>query len=43
MVRFTLAVPGYRTQSVTLITTLLDPELYPGGELAAALRAALAH
>ncbi len=34
MVRFTLAVPGYRTQSVTLITTLLDPELFPAGELA---------
>lgn len=34
MVRFTLAVPGYRTQSVTLITTLLDPTLYPAAELA---------
>jgi hypothetical protein len=34
MVRFTLAVPGYRTQSVTLITTLLDPGLYPAAELA---------
>ncbi len=29
MVRFTLAVPGFRTQSVTLITTLLDPQRYP--------------
>jgi len=34
MVRFTLAVPGYRTKSVTLITTLLDPKLYPPAELA---------
>lgn len=34
MVRFTLTVPGYRTHSVTLITTLLDPELYPAAELA---------
>jgi hypothetical protein len=34
MVRFTLAIPGYRTQSVTLITTLLDPKLYPAAELA---------
>lgn len=34
MVRFTLAVPGYRTQSVILITTLLDPLLYPAAELA---------
>jgi len=34
MVRFTLAVPGYRTQSVTLITTLVDPVLYPAAELA---------
>jgi hypothetical protein len=34
MIRFTLAVPGYRTQSVTLITTLLDPVCYPAAELA---------
>ena len=34
MVRFTLQVPGYRTKSVTLITTLLDPKLYPAAELA---------
>jgi len=34
MVRFTLLVPGYRTKSVTLITTLLDPQLYPAAELA---------
>ena len=34
MVRFTLAIPGYRTQSVILVTTLLDPKLYPPAELA---------
>jgi len=34
MVRFTLEIPGYRTQSVTLITTLLDPKLFPAAELA---------
>jgi len=34
MVRFTLSVPGYRTRSVTLITTLLDAKLYPAAELA---------
>jgi hypothetical protein len=34
MVRFTLQRPGYRTKSVTLITTLLDPKLYPAAELA---------
>jgi hypothetical protein len=34
VVRFTLAVPGFRTQSVTLVTTLLDPVAYPAAELA---------
>lgn len=34
VVRFTLAVPGFRTQSVTLVTTLLDPLAYPAEELA---------
>jgi len=34
MVRFTLEIPGYRTKSVTLITTLLDPKLFPAAELA---------
>ena len=34
VVRFTLAVPGFRAQSVTLVTTLLDPMLYPAEELA---------
>jgi hypothetical protein len=34
MIRFTLEIPGYRTHSVTLITTLLDPKLFPAIELA---------
>jgi len=34
MVRFALQRPGYRTKSVTMITTLLDPERYPPAELA---------
>lgn len=34
VLRFRLEVPGYRTQSVTLVTTLLDPEKYPAQEVA---------
>ena len=34
VLRFTLAVPGFRAQSVTLVTTLLDPKAYPAEELA---------
>ena len=34
MVRFTLEIPGFRTHSVTLITTLLDPAEFPAAELA---------
>jgi hypothetical protein len=34
VVRFILAVPGFRAQSVTLVTTLLDPQAYPAEELA---------
>ena len=34
MVRFTLEIPGFRTHSVTLITTLLDPIEFPAAELA---------
>ncbi len=34
VLRFALAVPGFRTQSVTLVTTLLDPQAYPAEELA---------
>ena len=33
-VRFSLAVPGFRAHSVTLVTTLLDPMAYPAEELA---------
>jgi hypothetical protein len=32
--RFTIAMPGYRTKQVTLVTTLLDSERYPAEELA---------
>jgi hypothetical protein len=34
VVRFILEVPGFRAQSVTLVTTLLDPQAYPAEELA---------
>ena len=34
VLRFILEVPGFRAQSVTLVTTLLDPQAYPAEELA---------
>jgi len=34
VLRFSLQVPGFRVQSVTLVTTLLDPKEYPAEELA---------
>jgi hypothetical protein len=34
VLRFSLHVPGFRVRSVTLVTTLLDPEKYPAEELA---------
>jgi len=34
VVRFTLAAPGFRSRSVTLVTTLLDAQAYPAEELA---------
>ncbi|MGH7942746.1 MAG: transposase [Limisphaerales bacterium] len=34
LLRFSLHVPGFRVQSVILVTTLLDPEKYPAQELA---------
>jgi hypothetical protein len=34
VLRFNLHVPGFRVQSVTLVTTLLDPKEYPAEELA---------
>ncbi len=34
MVRFRLAIPGFRTRSVTLVTTLVDPVAYPAEALA---------
>jgi hypothetical protein len=34
VLRFSLCVPGFRVQSVTLVTTLLDAQKYPAQELA---------
>lgn len=34
VLRFSLQVPGFRVRSVTLVTTLLDPEKYPAEDLA---------
>ncbi len=34
VLRFSLHVPGFRVRSVTLVTTLLDPQQYPAEELA---------
>jgi hypothetical protein len=34
IVRYSLRRPGFRTRSVTLVTTLLDPERYPAEQLA---------
>ena len=34
VIRFRLEVPGFRVQSVTLVTTLLDAQAYPAQELA---------
>jgi hypothetical protein len=33
IVRFTALIRGFRNRRVTLVTTLLDPVLYPAGEL----------
>jgi len=34
ILRYALRRPGFRTRSLTLVTTLLDPELYPAEQLA---------
>src|ERR1035438_9488830 len=34
VIRFSLRRPGYRPESVTLVTTLLDPNKYPAQEIA---------
>ena len=36
IVRFSAPKKGFRPKSITLVTTLLDPQLYPAGEIAAA-------
>jgi hypothetical protein len=38
IVRFQVAVPGFRTQAVVLVTTLLDEKAYPDAALAALYR-----
>src|ERR1019366_7994334 len=35
IIRFTAALRGFRSRRLTLVTTLLDPKLYPAQELAA--------
>jgi hypothetical protein len=35
IIRFTTTIRGFRNRRITLVTTLLDPELYTAGELAA--------
>jgi hypothetical protein len=34
VLRFQLRCPGYRSESVTLVTTLLDPKVYPAQDIA---------
>ncbi|PWU14755.1 MAG: hypothetical protein C5B50_16680 [Verrucomicrobia bacterium] len=34
VIRFNLSCPGYRPESVTLLTTLLDPQKYPARDIA---------
>ena len=34
LLRYRIAVPGFRSQEVVLVTTLLDPKLYPWEDLA---------
>jgi hypothetical protein len=36
ILRFVIDVPGFRSQQITLVTTLLDPKLFPAHELAKA-------
>ncbi|MDB6065356.1 MAG: Transposase family protein, partial [Pedosphaera sp.] len=33
LIRFTAAIRGFRSRRITLVTTLLDPKLYPAGQL----------
>ena len=36
ILRFIIDVPGFRSHQITLVTTLLDPKLFPAHELAKA-------
>jgi len=38
LVSFRVAVPGFRTEQITLVTTLLDEKLYPDAAIAALYR-----
>jgi len=38
LIRFPVAVPGFRTRHIDLVTTLLDPRKYPAAELPALFR-----
>jgi len=38
LVRFACDVPGWRTEAITVVTTLLDPQAYPARDLAALFR-----
>lgn len=38
LVRFRVAVPGFRTEAVVLVTTLLDPHAYPDAAIVALYR-----
>jgi len=35
LIRYPVCIPGFRTRHILLVTTLLDPVLYPASELAA--------
>jgi hypothetical protein len=35
VIRFTATIRGHRARRITLVTTLLDPKLYPAQELIA--------
>ncbi len=38
LVRFAVDIPGYRSRSITVATTLLDPQAYPADEIAGLYR-----
>ncbi|HUU22594.1 MAG TPA: IS4 family transposase [Phycisphaerae bacterium] len=38
LIRFTVAIPGFRCKTITVATTLLDPQAYPAERIAALYR-----